>query len=208
MRKFLGAFLFGKDEVRKKTKVLSGGERNRVSMVKVLLQDANFLLLDEPTNHLDIPSKDILLRALSQFEGTMLFVSHDHYFVNKLATRVLELNKDGIRSYFGNYDSYLAQKHDAERIHEEVDSVLHPDKHVTAGKANNINNFEIKKTVQKHERKIINLEKDIEMINESFADIEYGTDAFSDAQNKLNKLEKELKGVTSEWEKALAKAGK
>jgi ATP-binding cassette, subfamily F, member 3 len=110
IRAFLGAFLFSGDDAFKKIAVLSGGEKNRVGIVSVLLQHANLLLLDEPTNHLDIPSKDILLRALKEFPGTVVFVSHDRDFINALATDILELNQRGTHYYHGNYDAYLDQK--------------------------------------------------------------------------------------------------
>ncbi len=110
IRSFLGSFLFSADTVKKKIRVLSGGERNRVAMVKVLLKKANFLLLDEPTNHLDLYAKEVLLQALQQFNGTMLFVSHDHAFLQGLATRIWELTPDGINDHLGTYESYLEHK--------------------------------------------------------------------------------------------------
>jgi ATP-binding cassette subfamily F protein 3 len=206
VRRFLGTFLFGKDEIGKKTKVLSGGEKNRVSMVKVLLQDANFLLLDEPTNHLDITSKELLLTALNQFDGTMLFVSHDHDFVNNLATRIIELTKDGIHSYYGNYESYLDQKENSKQDQDSTTgkSKSSKSKSTSASKDQNKGDFDKKKEIQKLERKIEKLEKDIERINMRFADLEYGTEAFSDTQTQSQAKEKELKAVQKEWEKLVA----
>lgn len=110
IRTFLGAFLFSREDMLKKVGVLSGGEKNKVGMVGVLLQNANTLLLDEPTNHLDIQSKEILLKALQEFEGTLLFVSHDRDFINALATDVIVLTSRGAHHYHGNYDDYLYQK--------------------------------------------------------------------------------------------------
>ena len=110
VRSFLGAFLFKNDDLGKKVKVLSGGEKNRVGIIRILLQNANFLFLDEPTNHLDIPSKEILLKALQNYPGTVLFVSHDHTFINSLATRIIELTPEGVHSFDGNYDGYLYYK--------------------------------------------------------------------------------------------------
>lgn len=198
IRTFLGSFLFSKNEVIKKTKVLSGGERNKVSMVKVLLQDANFLLLDEPTNHLDIQSKEILFRALSQFDGTVLFVSHDHDFVNKLATRVLELTPDGVHSYFGNYDSYLQQKGDHEAVEANGSAPNNKEKAVSKH-----SELDAKKKVQKLERAVAKLESEIEKISASFADLEYGTPEFKQKQDKLTAKEVELKSALQEWESAL-----
>lgn len=111
LRRLLGAFLFSGEAIRKKTSVLSGGEKNRLSMVKTLLDNSNFLILDEPTNHLDIPSKDILLKALKTYPGTLLFVSHDQDFVNNLATHILELTPQGTTLYSGNFDNFMEQKH-------------------------------------------------------------------------------------------------
>ncbi|GAG43105.1 unnamed protein product, partial [marine sediment metagenome] len=118
IRSFLGAFLFNGDGVKKKVGVLSGGEKNRVAMAIVLMQDSNLLLLDEPTNHLDMISKEILIRALKEFQGTILFVSHDHNFINQLATRVIELTPHGALSYQGNYEAYLHQRGDTHTAHE------------------------------------------------------------------------------------------
>lgn len=107
IRNVLGAFLFTDDDVFKKIKDLSGGERGRVSLAKLMLSEANFLILDEPTNHLDITSKEILETALNEYTGTVLFVSHDRYFINRTATRILELKDGMFYNYLGNYDYYL-----------------------------------------------------------------------------------------------------
>ena len=111
IRNVLAAFLFTNDDVFKRIGDLSGGERGRVSLAKLMLSDANFLILDEPTNHLDITSKEILESALCQYMGTVFFVSHDRYFINQTATRILELTGETIVNYIGNYDYYL-EKHD------------------------------------------------------------------------------------------------
>ena len=115
IRNMLAAFLFTDDDVFKKIKNLSGGERGRVSLAKLMLSDANFLILDEPTNHLDIDSKEILENAVNNFEGTVLYVSHDRFFINKTATRILDLTQHQIVNYVGNYDYYLEKKEDNER---------------------------------------------------------------------------------------------
>lgn len=107
----LAAFLFTGDDVFKRIKDLSGGERGRVSLAKLMLSNANFLILDEPTNHLDITSKEILEEALNNYTGTVLYVSHDRYFINRTATRILELTSETFINYIGNYDYYL-EKHD------------------------------------------------------------------------------------------------
>lgn len=110
VRNILAAFLFTGDDVFKRIKDLSGGERGRVSLAKLMLSEANFLILDEPTNHLDITSKEILENALNHYTGTVLYVSHDRYFVNKTATRILELSQETFINYIGNYDYYLEKK--------------------------------------------------------------------------------------------------
>lgn len=110
IRNVLAAFLFTEDDVFKRIGDLSGGERGRVSLAKLMLSEANFLILDEPTNHLDITSKEILENALVHYEGTVLFVSHDRYFINKTATRILDLYDHGIQNYIGNYDYYLEKR--------------------------------------------------------------------------------------------------
>ena len=117
IRNTLAAFLFYGDDVFKQVSALSGGERGRLSLAKLMLSKANFLILDEPTNHLDATSKEILENALNEYEGTLLYVSHDRYFINQTATRILELSNKSFTSYPGNYDYYLekkAQKADAE----------------------------------------------------------------------------------------------
>ena len=110
IRNVLAAFLFTGDDVFKRIKDLSGGERGRVSLAKLMLSNANFLILDEPTNHLDITSKEILENALNQYTGTVLYVSHDRYFINKTATRILELTGETFINYIGNYDYYLEKR--------------------------------------------------------------------------------------------------
>ena len=110
VRNVLAAFLFTGEDVFKKIEDLSGGERGRVSLAKLMLSNANFLILDEPTNHLDITSKEILENALKNYSGTILYVSHDRYFINQTATRILDLSPTGITSYIGNYDYYIEQQ--------------------------------------------------------------------------------------------------
>ena len=117
VRSVLAAFLFTGDDVFKKISDLSGGERGRVSLAKLMLSEANFLIMDEPTNHLDITSKEILEDALNHYTGTVLYVSHDRYFINKTATRILELTGQTFINYIGNYDYYLEKKEELTRIY-------------------------------------------------------------------------------------------
>ena len=110
IRNMLAAFLFTGDDVFKVISSLSGGERGRVSLAKLMLSEANFLILDEPTNHLDIASKEILEEALNSYTGTVLYVSHDRYFINQTATRILDLTNQSVVNYIGDYDYYLEKK--------------------------------------------------------------------------------------------------
>ncbi|MDF2802907.1 MAG: transporter related [Anaerocolumna sp.] len=117
IRTTLAAFLFTNDDVFKRIKDISGGERGRVSLAKLMLSEANFLILDEPTNHLDITSKEILENALNGYTGTVLYVSHDRYFINRTATRILDLTQTKLLNYIGNYDYYLEKKSMVEQAH-------------------------------------------------------------------------------------------
>jgi ATP-binding cassette subfamily F protein 3 len=114
VRNILAAFLFTEDDVFKRIKDISGGERGRVSLAKLMLSEANLLILDEPTNHLDITSKEILENAINHYSGTVLYVSHDRYFINKTATRILDLTEQNLLNYIGNYDYYLEKKPEVE----------------------------------------------------------------------------------------------
>ena len=120
LRTLLGCFLFSEDDVFKQIGVLSGGERNRYALARMLLDPSNFLLLDEPTNHLDLRAKDVLLEALQEFSGTVVFVSHDRYFIDRLATRVFEIGEGQVRIYPGNYEDYLWRKERGETLVETV----------------------------------------------------------------------------------------
>ncbi|MDT8419973.1 MAG: ABC-F family ATP-binding cassette domain-containing protein [Desulfuromonadales bacterium] len=128
LRNILGAFLFSGDDVEKRVSVLSGGERNRLALAKLLLRPANLLLLDEPTNHLDLQSKQVLLDSLKSYRGTIVFVSHDRYFVDQLATRVLEVGEGRVVSYLGNYEDFLRAKeglgdhsHSRQRVEQQAE---------------------------------------------------------------------------------------
>ena len=135
IRNVLAAFLFTNDDVFKRIGDLSGGERGRVSLAKLMLSDANFLILDEPTNHLDITSKEILESALNQYTGTVFFVSHDRYFINQTATRIIELTGETLVNYIGNYDYYLEKREELTRIY--VDAAKTSGEANTASKAIN-----------------------------------------------------------------------
>ena len=194
IRAFAGSFLFTKDSIHKKVGVLSGGEKNRVGMIKVLLQNANLLLLDEPTNHLDIQSKDILLTALQAYQGTILFVSHDQDFVNKLATDIVELSVDGAKEYQGNYELYLYQKQQESQKAQAADQsgakkVSKDTKEVDTPKKATLSQSDVKAL----ERKIQKLEHEVSRTENSFAELAFGTPKFADAQKKLTDSKKSWK---------------
>ena len=201
IRAFAGSFLFTKDSINKKVGVLSGGEKNRVGMIKVLLQNANLLLLDEPTNHLDIQSKDILLTALKAYQGTILFVSHDQDFVNKLATDIVELSFDGAKEYQGNYELYVYQKQQEAQKAQAAEQV-NTSKKLSHDKKE-VETVSVKKPqsdVKVLERKIQKLEHEISKTENSFVDLVFGTPQFTNAQKKLIDLKKELEVTLAEWE--------
>lgn len=140
VRNVLAAFLFTGDDVFKRVKYISGGERGRVSLAKLMLSDANFLILDEPTNHLDIVSKEILENAIKNYSGTVLYVSHDRYFINRTATSILDLTHGKLLNYIGNYDYYLEKKPEVERLHLGFSASMEssPSNNATIGKQNQI----------------------------------------------------------------------
>ena len=149
IRNILAAFLFTGDDVFQKIETLSGGERGRVSLAKLMLSNANFLILDEPTNHLDIVSKEILENALNHYSGTVLYVSHDRYFINRTATRILELTNQTLVNYIGNYDYYLEKK-------EELTAAYAPALDDAVGEealSENKQSWQKQKEVQAKERK-------------------------------------------------------
>ena len=208
IRAFLGAFLFTHDDVHKQVKVLSGGEKNRVGMISTLLQNANLLLLDEPTNHLDINSKDILLKALQDFRGTLLFVSHDRDFINNLATHIIELSVDGARWYHGNYDSYIYQKSifadpgsDAStpKVVQIVSASAEPiAKTVRAGDKRKV--YELQKKNASIEKTYEKLEQQIQSTQLSCASLAYGSAEYIHTQEQLKHLQQKLQSVEKQWE--------
>jgi len=196
LRNFLGAFLFSADTIYKKIKVLSGGERNRVALVKLLAKKSNFLLLDEPTNHLDIYTKELLIQALEQYQGTLLFVSHDHDFLNRLATRIIELNTTGLVEYHGNYQAYIDQK----IAHAGTAPQIHKIQQVHKLQNGQHTNQVINKQIAQLEYKIGRAEKEQEKINALFYTHAYGTPEYSKAVTKLQDNQKLLEDLYNQWE--------
>ncbi len=194
IRGMLGAFLFSADDQYKKISVLSGGERNRVGMIKVLLQKANLFLLDEPTNHLDMPSKEVLLQALQEYKGTILFVSHDQDFINKVANKIAELTPQGVAVYTGNYDDFVYQK----KMINAAQSQQPQQEQRKEEKKKKAQTY-ISVDTKSLESKLKNLERSIEKMQLSFAQLMYGTPAFEQAQQKLKDLEEEYEQLMEEW---------
>ncbi|MDF9407728.1 MAG: putative ABC transporter ATP-binding protein [Pelotomaculum sp. PtaB.Bin013] len=160
IRKALGGFLFSGDDVNKSVAGLSGGEKSRLALAALMLRKANFLLLDEPTNHLDLPGKEALEDALADYPGTILFISHDRYFINKVASRALELSLGDVISYQGNYDYYLNKK---TRLQGTAKSgPAKPERSADTGeKIQYYQKKEEERKKRKHQREIANLEQSI-----------------------------------------------
>lgn len=162
IRTMLGAFLFENEEVFKQISSLSGGERARVAILKLILSKANLLLLDEPTNHLDIDSKEVLEEALNNYTGTIFTISHDRYFLNTVVDKILVLNEDGITEYLGNYDYYMAKKKEAEEVNANIEEEAEKTK--TQLKEEKRREREEREKQKKNRNKIANTEKEIEEI--------------------------------------------
>lgn len=175
IRNVLASFLFTKDDVFKLVGSLSGGEKGRLSLAKLMLSEANFLLLDEPTNHLDITSKEILEDALNNYEGTVLYVSHDRYFINKTATRILDLTNKQLLNYIGNYDYYLEKKETVEAALLTANAVENEQAEASV----NRQNWQMQKEEQKELRKIQN---ELKKIEDEVANLE---DANSNLEEEL-----------------------
>jgi len=199
IRTFLGSFLFGNDDINKKVRVLSGGEKNRVGMARVLLQKANLLFLDEPTNHLDIPSKELLLKALQEYSGTVLFVSHDRDFVNKLATRIIELTPEGVINYQGDYDGYLYYKKQVLQQHAtQVASTFIKETDDKAPNKKELRRLNKKNRVL--EKKIHTLEQNIKIVEQRFPGLTYGSPEYTQTEKTLYELKKQKDDHFMRWE--------
>ncbi|MGT2959535.1 ABC-F family ATP-binding cassette domain-containing protein [Streptococcus caballi] len=202
IRNRLGAFLFSGDDVKKSVGMLSGGERARLLLAKLSMQNDNFLILDEPTNHLDIDSKEVLENALIDFDGTLLFVSHDRYFINRVATKVLEISEKGSTLYLGDYDYYLEKKAELEELArlqaEEVDSSNQAPVDTTSAsdyQAQKANQKEIRKIT----RRIQQIEAELETIEAREAEIQDLMLATNDASQLID-LQTELDDITAQQE--------
>lgn len=205
LRKALAKFLFIDDDIYKMIDELSGGEKARVSLCKIMLSDVNFLVLDEPTNHLDIESKEVLEEALNSYEGTLLVISHDRYFLNKVVNKILELKADGIYEFLGNYDYYLEKK---KRMREEEAFLEEPEEITkTQAKLNKKREREEKERLKKEkqakdtiEKEISELEKHKNDIHNELAnpDIYDDIDRVNDLNFKLTEIDEKLDSLYEE----------
>lgn len=164
IRNVLAAFLFTGDDVFQQIKTLSGGERGRVSLAKLMLSEANFLILDEPTNHLDIVSKEILENALNSYTGTLLYVSHDRYFINRTATRILDLTNQSMVNYIGNYDYYLEKKEELTQIYAPEAEKLEEQQTASSNKQDWMQKKEEQARLRKRENDLKKTETEIERL--------------------------------------------
>ncbi len=205
IRNRLGAFLFSGDDVKKSVGMLSGGERARLLLAKLSMENNNFLILDEPTNHLDIDSKEVLENALIDFDGTLLFVSHDRYFINRVATQVLELSEEGSTLYLGDYDYYLEKKAELEALAAAKAEAVS----VSSTEEVTSNDYHLQKQNQKELRKITRrieqLEAEMEELDQKIQDITETMHSTNDAadlvqlQSELDQLTVQQEAVMEEW---------
>jgi len=220
LRSLLGSFLFTEDDVFKRIGVLSGGERNRYALARMLVRPSNFLLLDEPTNHLDLRAKDVLLEALANYTGTVVFVSHDRYFIDKLATRVFEIAAGEVNVYPGNYEDYLWRKEGKEitldvsgledlvrarapsRQTDDAGSTLEAPEAVAAVKAKRVNPIrlqQMKDRCREIEDQVARLEAEIEGQAQELAHFRSAEDSVR-LTKSIEQGRRELAGLTREWE--------
>ncbi|MGJ0022107.1 ABC-F family ATP-binding cassette domain-containing protein [Streptococcus dysgalactiae] len=205
IRNRLGAFLFSGDDVKKSVSMLSGGEKARLLLAKLSMENNNFLVLDEPTNHLDIDSKEVLENALIDFDGTLLFVSHDRYFINRLATKVLEITENGSTLYLGDYDYYLEKKAELEELArlaagEDVEEIVEA----------SATDYQLQKANQKERRRLARryeeIEARLETIEERIGAIQEDMHACNDTiqlmtwQEEWDQLDQEQQLLMEEWE--------
>ncbi|MEC3884489.1 ABC-F family ATP-binding cassette domain-containing protein [Halobacillus sp. HZG1] len=212
IRTILGNFLFSGEDVLKPVSALSGGEKARLSLAKLMMQEANFLILDEPTNHLDLDSKEVLEAALVDYPGTLLFVSHDRYFINKIATQVVEMNPEETRLFLGDYDYYVDKKREEYELQqiEEAERLQNEPKQQEVQQKNS---FEEDKAAKREERKknrrIAEIEEEIEQLEarlEENEELLCDPDIFQDHERSLEitedntQLQTKLEALMEEWE--------
>ena len=201
IRNCLGVFLFSGDDVKKSVGMLSGGEKARLLLAKLSMENNNFLILDEPTNHLDIDSKEVLENALIDFDGTLLFVSHDRYFINRVATHVLELSENGSTLYLGDYDYYVEKKAEVETSQTEGTSTSNQ-----ANEVSTLNDYQAQKESQKEVRKLM---RQIESLEAEIEELESQSQVISEQMLETNdagelmELQAELDKISHRQEEAM-----
>ncbi len=214
IRNLLGSFLFVGDDVYKKVSDLSGGQKARLELTKLSFKPINFLILDEPTNHLDIDSREVLEGAINDFDGTVLFISHDRYFINQVATDVLAMQKNGITHYQGDYDDYLR----AITVNQQkgADNSTTPDqkqttKTISTAQQSYRQNKETQRARRKLQRRVNELEEQMDQLTEQqgrietqMADPEVATDVtkLTDLQRELDATTNQLEEVEEQWTSA------
>ncbi|MDT2756076.1 ABC-F family ATP-binding cassette domain-containing protein [Enterococcus asini] len=210
IRNVLGSFLFSGEDVEKPIALLSGGEKARVALAKLAMNKENFLILDEPTNHLDIDNKEVLENALIDYEGTLLFVSHDRYFINRLASKVVELSAEGSKLYLGDYDYYLEKKKEEEELKAllETDTVIPT---VSSGKETFQNTKEQQKRLRNLQRKVTQIEEDLAKLEETIHHLEMEMAkpaiqadhvVLSDLNQQLEAAQEKQEAFLEDWENA------
>ena len=220
VRNVLAAFLFTGDDVYKRIQDLSGGEQGRVSLAKLMLSDANFLILDEPTNHLDIQGKEVLEEAIRNYEGTVLYVSHDRYFINKTATRIIELFSNRFDNYIGNYDYYIEKKEDVRAYGELQQKDKEPLEAIDPEEAQRLEEKESKRldwenqkelsakrrkwqnALQKAEEKIAKLEERKEELTASMEEVGSDVGRLMEIHREQEAIDKELEEQYAIWEES------
>lgn len=209
VRFVLGQFLFSGDDVFKNVSALSGGEKARLALAKLMLQEANFLILDEPTNHLDLDSKEMLESALIDYEGTILFVSHDRYFINRLATKVVELSPEGVSEYIGDYDYYVEKKTEQIAIAEQTKQQILENNEEVSSKTKREEEKQLARLERKRMRRIEEIETTIESVEQEIEQHEAmlaEPDIYENYEKavKLNDFitekKEELEQLLKEWE--------
>jgi ATP-binding cassette subfamily F protein 3 len=207
LRSLLGCFLFSEDDVFKKIGVLSGGERNRYALAKILLAPSNFLLLDEPTNHLDMRAKDVLLEALKEYTGTVVFVSHDRYFIDNLAARVFEIQDGHVHVFPGNYEDYLWRKAGGPEAMLAEDKVTAPLQAVPAAvlskkekpRVNPMKLEKMRERLRTVEQQVSELESEIQQHEAALGDFKSAEET-QRVSDLLNARRRELEARVAEWE--------
>lgn len=207
VRTILGAFLFSGEDVFKKIKVLSGGEKARLKLCEIFKKEPNLLLLDEPTNHMDIIGKEALENILKEYKGTLIFVSHDRYFVNKIANKILEFKKEKVTFFDGNYKEFQEYKEKIEKDDKEVTANI--DNKNIKKNSDSKNQYLLNKENNKRKNKMNKLEKEIEEKETKIKNIEaemkkqenYSDyEKLNELQNEINNINEEIEQKMLEWE--------